>query len=94
MFEGFGIPPLEAMACGCPVVASRAAAIPEVVGDAAVLVDPHSVDDMAAGLYAVLTDQRLRAKLRARGLQRVKLFTWERTARETLAAYTAARGAV
>jgi glycosyltransferase involved in cell wall biosynthesis len=87
LYEGFGLPVLEAMACGTPVVCSNATSLPEVAGDAALLVDPYSVDSIAAGLLRVLTDHDLRADLRQQGLQRAAQFAWERTARETLAAY-------
>ena len=87
LFEGFGLPPLEAMACGTPVVCSNTSSLPEVVGDAALLVDPRSDGDLAAALRSLLDDEELRARLRAAGPARARLFSWERTARETLAVY-------
>lgn len=87
LYEGFGIPPLEAMACGIPVVASNASSIPEVVGDAALLFDPYNVDEMAAAMYRALTDEQLRIELRQKGFECVKLFSWERAAKETLSVY-------
>jgi glycosyltransferase involved in cell wall biosynthesis len=87
LYEGFGLPPLEAMACGTPVVTSRISSLPEVVGDAAVLVDPHSVEDIAGGIERVLTDDALRAELVARGRARVKLFSWERSVEAIHAGY-------
>lgn len=87
LFEGFGLPPLEAMVCGAPVVCSDAASLPEVVGDAALLIDPLSPDDLAAALRRLLDDADLRARLRAAGLARAALFSWERTARDTLRIY-------
>jgi glycosyltransferase involved in cell wall biosynthesis len=86
-YEGFGLPPLEAMACGTPVVVSNRASLPEVVGDAALLVDPNDVESISAALRHVLTDARLAAELRERGLARAALFNWEQTARQTLALY-------
>lgn len=86
-YEGFGLPPLEAAACGVPVVASRAASLPEVLGDAAVYVDPHSPDDIADGLRRVLDDQQLQARLRVAGRARAAEFSWQRCARQTWAAY-------
>ena len=85
--EGFGLPPLEAMACGTPVVASALTAVPEVVGDAGVLADPLDPEAFAAALARVLTDGPLRATLREKGFARVREFTWERCAAETLAVY-------
>lgn len=87
LFEGFGLPPLEAMACGVPVVTSNAASLPEVVGEAGVLLAPTNVMAWAEALSAVLLDPALRADLRARGLRRAARFTWEATARQTLAVY-------
>ncbi len=86
-YEGFGLPPLEAMACGTPVVCSDTSSLPEVVGDAAVLVDPSSVEALAGALASVLADAPLRAQLRERGLQRAQRFTWQRAAEETLIVY-------
>ena len=85
--EGFGLPPLEAMACGTPVVASRAGSIPEVVGDAALLVDPGNVDGLAESLDGVLHSHEIHASLVARGLRRSKAYNWERAAERTLEIY-------
>ena len=87
LYEGFGLPPLEAMACGTPVVASRAASLPEVVGDAAIMVDPESLEDLAEGLAKPLTDARLREQMVASGFRQSKQFTWRASARKMLAVY-------
>lgn len=79
-FEGFGLPPLEAMACGCPVICSNATSLPEVVGDAAVLVNPLDVEALADALASLCQDTSLRAELAARGYQRLQEFSWERSA--------------
>lgn len=84
LYEGFGLPPLEAMLSGVPVVVSDVSSLPEVVGDAGVLVDPDSVDSIARGLLQVLTDRELRAQMVAKGLEQAKKFSWERTAKKTL----------
>jgi|YNPNPStandDraft_1061719.scaffolds.fasta_scaffold25275_3 glycosyltransferase involved in cell wall biosynthesis len=86
-YEGFGLPPLEAMACGTPVVVSNRASLPEVVGDAGILVDPDDTASIADALYRVLADSALAALLRQRGLARAALFTWQETAKQTLAVY-------
>jgi alpha-1,3-rhamnosyl/mannosyltransferase len=78
LYEGFGLPPLEAMSLGIPVVATSAGAIPEVVGDAAVLVEPHDVAALAEGLMMALQDTTTRARLVAAGSKRIGLFTWAR----------------
>lgn len=90
--ESFGIPVLEAMACGTPVVGSKACALPEVVGDAGILVDPYSIQDMAEAMYKVLSDSNLQAELRKKGIERVKNFTWEKTAKRTLGIYREVSG--
>jgi len=82
--EGFGLAPLEAMACGTPVIASRAASLPEVVGDAGILFDPADDEDLARLLVRVLGDNTLRNELRERGFRQVRKFTWEKTARGIL----------
>jgi len=84
LYEGFGFPILEAMAAGTPVVCSNASALPEVAGDAALLFDPHDVETMTEASKRVLENEGLRAELVERGLERVKVFSWERCARETL----------
>lgn len=84
LYEGFGLPPLEAMACGCPVVVSNAASLPEVCGDAVRYVDPYDVESIAQGIHEVLTDEMMRQNLRAKGLERAELFSWERAAKEHL----------
>jgi glycosyltransferase involved in cell wall biosynthesis len=84
LYEGFGLPPLEAMACGCPVVVSNAASLPEVCGDAAFYIDPHDVHSIVQGLNQVLTDEAQRGFLRVRGMERAKLFSWGKAAMEHL----------
>jgi len=88
--EGLGLPQLEAMACGCPVLTSRVSALPEVAGSAALLVEPTSIDEIAGGLAQLWTDDTLRTRLAACGIERAKAFSWERSAAETLAVYDAA----
>ena len=90
VYEGFGLPPLEAMQCGTPVIASNTASLPEVVGDAALTVDPLSVEELGAALVRVATDATLREELRRRGLRQAERFSWERTAAGTLDALRAA----
>ena len=87
LYEGFGLPPLEAMACGAPVITSNTSALPEVVGDAAIFIDPHSSADLSKAMRAVLTDGEMRTKMRRQSLERAKLFSWERAAKETLTVY-------
>ncbi len=86
-YEGFGLPPLEAMACGTPVIASGAGAVPEVVGQAGRLLDPQDTAGWAEAMAALWSDQAQRDDMRARGLQRAALFSWQRAAQETLAVY-------
>lgn len=85
IFEGFGFPVLEAMACGTPVIAANATSIPEVTGDAGMLFEPKNVNDLTSKIWKVLDNESLRNKLKYRGLNRVKQFTWRRTAKHTLA---------
>lgn len=87
LWEGFGLPVIEAMACGCPVVTSTVSALPEVAGGAALLVDPTATEELAAAIGRVWTDGDLRRQLVARGRERARTFTWERTARETVGVY-------
>jgi len=87
LYEGFGLPPLEAMACGTPVVTSRVSSLPEVVGDGALLVDPYSAEDVARGISRVLDDADLRAQLVQKGRARAAQFSWERSVRSIHAGY-------
>jgi glycosyltransferase involved in cell wall biosynthesis len=87
LYEGFGLPLLEAMACGTPVLASKAASIPEVVGDAGVLLDSHDPAAWAEAIVRLAVEPGARHALRARGLLHAAGWSWGRTARETLAAY-------
>jgi glycosyltransferase involved in cell wall biosynthesis len=88
LYEGFGIPPLEAMACGTAVIAANVASIPEVVGDAALLFDPYSTEDLAAQLTRILDSASLRDRLVHLGHQRVQMFTWAQTIDQTWKAYS------
>ena len=92
LYEGFGLPVLEAMACKVPVVASNVASIPEVAKDAAILVNPYNVTEIAKAIHRVLTDHTLKDTLISRGLKRIKDFSWKRTAEETLSVYQSLNG--
>ncbi len=87
LYEGFGLPPLEAMASGTPVVVSNVSSLPEVVGDAAVLVDPHDIDSIVDGLRCVLTNPARADEMRRKGLERSREFSWERSVARTLEVY-------
>lgn len=87
LYEGFGLPILEAMACGTPVIASNVSSIPEVAGEAAFLLNPCDIEAIADAIYAVLADNELRNSMVIKGLERVKLFTWRKMATETVAIY-------
>ena len=87
LYEGFGLPPLEAMQCGVPVVTSNTSALPEVVGDAGILVDPHDGDALCQALWTLYRDSALRATRAAAGLARAQRFSWDHTVAQTLAAY-------
>lgn len=87
LYEGFGLTPLEAMACGCPVVTSNTSSLPEVVENAGVLVDPHDSNVLVDAIFKLLTDNALRKELSKRGLERAKMFSWKKTARETWKVY-------
>jgi glycosyltransferase involved in cell wall biosynthesis len=84
LYEGFGLPPLEAMACGTPVITSSTTSLPEVTGDAAILVDPLSIDQIASAVVRMAADRGLRADLSTRGLARAASYSWERSAGATL----------
>jgi glycosyltransferase involved in cell wall biosynthesis len=91
-YEGFGLPPLEAMACGTPTIVSNVSSLPEVVGDAAILIDPKNWEEMAVAMNRLITDDALHAELRAKGLQRAKLFSWDLAAEKTMDVYRQVAG--
>jgi glycosyltransferase involved in cell wall biosynthesis len=91
-YEGFGLPPLEAMHCGTPAIVSNVSALPEVVGDAALLVDPNDVDGLTVAMWRVLTDEQLRASLVEKGFMRARKFSLERAAHQTLDVYRRVAG--
>ena len=91
-FEGFGLPPLEAMKCGAAVIVGDKTSLPEVVGDAALMVDPFDVDEIAQAMEQVIFDSSLRSQLCSKGLEQAQLFDWRETARKTLTVYTKAAG--
>lgn len=94
LYEGFGFPPLEAMACGCPVVTSDSSSLPEVVGDAAIKLSPYDVKGLASVLEEVLTDQELKESLIKKGMEQAAKFSWERAAEKTLEVYREAEGSL
>ncbi|MBB6215537.1 hypothetical protein HNQ80_001626 [Anaerosolibacter carboniphilus] len=87
LYEGFGLPPLEAMACGCPTITSNLTSIPEVVNDAAILINPYDVDELTHAIIRVLEDKKLSMELIVKGLAQASQFSWENTARNTLRVY-------
>jgi len=87
LYEGFGLPPLEAMACGVPVITSKVSSMPEVVGDAGILIDPYNVEELSDAIMRVVSSPELRKSLSDKGTKQASLFTWEKCARETLAVY-------
>jgi glycosyltransferase involved in cell wall biosynthesis len=87
LYEGFGIPAVEAMACGCPVIGGIQGSVPEIVGDAGLLADPTNIEDIATQIRRLFSDQDLHDTLAARGLLRAQDFSWEATARQCLEIY-------
>ncbi len=86
-YEGFGLPVLEAMACGCPVIASNVGSLPEIVGKNGILLNPYDTNAWAYAMYTLVTDRMLRKKLSRAGINRAKEFSWEKTAKETIKCY-------
>lgn len=87
LYEGFGLPNLEAMSCGCPIISSASTSIPEVVGDSGILIDPYSEIELQDAILKIIEDKSLQEKLSLKGLERSKIFNWEKTAAETINAY-------
>ncbi len=90
LYEGFGLPPLEAMQCGTPVITSNTSSLPEVVGEAGIMLDPHDVDGLCQSLLSLYQDAGLRARMSAQSVERARLFSWKRCAQDTVNAYKAA----
>jgi glycosyltransferase involved in cell wall biosynthesis len=87
IYEGFGLPPLEAMACGTPVIVSNVSSLPEVVADAGILVDPYDAEELSVAMWRLLSDAELRASLIEKGYKRAGFFSWDKAAQETLKLY-------
>jgi len=88
LFEGFGLPVLEAMATGCPVITSNISSLPEIAGDAALLIDPHNIDEVASAMEMICSDGSLAVKLKQKGIKRGNRFSWKNCASQTIAVYT------
>jgi len=86
-FEGFGMPVLEAMACGCPVISSNTSSLPEVIGEAGIMIDPNNIEDLKDAMIRMTQDHSLKNEMREKGIKRAKLFSWDKCARETLEVY-------
>jgi glycosyltransferase involved in cell wall biosynthesis len=89
LYEGFGLPPLEAMACGVPIITSNTSSLPEVVGNAGIMVDPNDIESLSDEMYRVLEDEELKHRMSRDGLKRSKMFTWEKMVKEVLETYKA-----
>ena len=87
LYEGFGLPPLEAMACGVPIITSNTSSLPEVVGNAGIMVDPNDIESLSDEMYRVLKDEELKHRMSRDGLKRSKMFTWEKMVNEVLETY-------
>ena len=83
-YEGFGLPPLEAMACGCPVITSSVSSLPEIVGSAGIMVNPHDISEISQAMNDVLSDKNLQNKLSQKGIKKAKEFNWEKSAKKYL----------
>ena len=87
LYEGFGLPVIEAMACGCPVITSNLSSLPEVAGDAALSINPYNIDEISDAMHRLIADRNLQQRLSASGIQRAGTFSWDRCARETINVY-------
>ena len=87
LYEGFGLPVLEAMACGCPVITSNISSLPEIAGDAGIIVNPYSLEESSTSIFNTLSDEILKSEKRKKGIERASLFSWEKCAEETLEVY-------
>ena len=83
-FEGFGFPPLEAMACGVPTITSNTSSLPEIAGEAAIMIDPYDIEELAWAMEKILSDSSLSKEMSKRSLERAKIFSWDKCAKETL----------
>lgn len=86
-YEGFGLPPIEAMSCGVPVIGSNCTSVPEVLGNSGLLVDPNNIDELSNSILKILNDKNLKKNLIVSGLMRSSELSWEKTAKQTLSAY-------
>jgi len=87
LYEGFGLPPLEAMACGTPVITSNTSSLPEVIGDAGIMVDPTDINSLCESMYILLTDKELWNRMSNMGRERSRMFSWEKTSKKILKVY-------